>query len=137
MLPAGPRRQTGSPIPDRSGRVHPNPDFQQRYAFTVRRLYGVSLDWLYLGDEYQNAEPFRRKLEAARERRREPLLGLLSAPLARGGPEQPPVRPVARNQAWDRGVGWRPNSPFGHAWKIPVPWPRLRCRAFFLAGYGG
>ena len=32
MLPAGPRRQTGSPIPDRSGRVHPNPDFQQRYA---------------------------------------------------------------------------------------------------------
>ena len=34
MLPAGPRRQTGSPIPDRSGRVHPNPDFQQRYAFT-------------------------------------------------------------------------------------------------------
>lgn len=35
MLPAGPRRQTGSPIPDRSGRVHPNPDFQQRYAFTI------------------------------------------------------------------------------------------------------
>jgi len=26
---------------------------------------GLLLDWLYFGDEYQNAEPFRRKLEAA------------------------------------------------------------------------
>src|SRR5829696_7155318 len=42
MLPAGPRRQTGSPIPDRSGRVHPNPDFQQRYAFTVAETGGMT-----------------------------------------------------------------------------------------------
>jgi hypothetical protein len=40
MLPAGPRRQTGSPIPDRSGRVHPNPDFQQTYAFTMKIAKG-------------------------------------------------------------------------------------------------
>ena len=38
-------------------------------AGELRRLYGVSLDWLYLGDEYQNADPFRRKLEAALSKR--------------------------------------------------------------------
>src|SRR4051812_16732262 len=36
MLPAGPPAPTGSPIPDCSGRVHPNSNFQQRYAFTPK-----------------------------------------------------------------------------------------------------
>ena len=57
MLPAGPRRQTGSPIPDRSGRVHPNPDFQQRYAFTFLELFarGTRRGWAMWGNQADDA----------------------------------------------------------------------------------
>jgi hypothetical protein len=32
----------------------------------LRRLYGCSLDWLYFGEEYHNAEPFKQRLAEAR-----------------------------------------------------------------------
>src|SRR5829696_3489527 len=47
-----------------------------------------------------------------------------SAPHARGGPDKPPVRPAARNQAWDRGVGLASILPWTRMESIPT-WPRL------------
>ena len=38
-------------------------------AGEMRKRWGCSLDWLYLGEEYRNEEPLRLKLEAARQRR--------------------------------------------------------------------
>jgi transcriptional regulator with XRE-family HTH domain len=37
-------------------------------AGELRRLYGCALDWLYLDEEYHNAEPFKRRLAEARTR---------------------------------------------------------------------
>jgi transcriptional regulator with XRE-family HTH domain len=41
-------------------------------AADMRRRWGCSLDWLYLGEEYRNEEPLRLKLEAARQRQARP-----------------------------------------------------------------
>ena len=38
-------------------------------AVEMRKRWGCSLDWLYIGEEYRNEEPLRLKLEAARQRR--------------------------------------------------------------------
>jgi transcriptional regulator with XRE-family HTH domain len=37
-------------------------------AGELRRLYGCALDWIYLGEEYYNAEGFRRRLAEARRK---------------------------------------------------------------------